>query len=262
MIGPGDLYTSIIPLFLVGGIREALQNTKAKLVYVVNLMTKAGQTNNYTANNHVRDIEKYLGRTIDTIIMHKGMLNESIVEWYESHHEHTVIDDMKDDKRVVYADIADNTPVAVNTADKIASYARSILRHDSTRIARTIMTLYMIRKHTISFKHAFDGLIVALSTQPNYRIHLFLSLLSIGGGVLFHIRYEEFLIIGVLITVGLVIETINTAIEETCDAIDEAIRPDIKIAKDTGAAAMLIFALGSSILAGIIFIPHIIQLFI
>ena len=85
----------------------------------------------------------------------------------------------------------------------------------------------MIRKHTISFKHAYDGLIVALSTQPNYRIHLILSLLSLIGGIVLKIRAEEFLIIGVLITVGLVIETINTAIEVTCDAIDSAIRPDI-----------------------------------
>jgi len=120
----------------------------------------------------------------------------------------------------------------------------------------------MIRKHTISFKHAFDGLIVAISTQPNYRIHLSLSLISLLGGVYFHISYFEFLIIGTLITVGFVIETINTAIEETCDAVDESIRPDIKIAKDTGAAAMLIFAIGSTALACIIFIPRIIQLFI
>ncbi len=119
----------------------------------------------------------------------------------------------------------------------------------------------MIRKHTISFKHAFDGLIAALSTQPNYRIHLFLSILSLAGGVVFRITYEQFMIIGILITMGLVIETVNTAIEETCDAVDETIRPDIKVAKDTAAAAMLIFAIGSFILACIIFIPRIISLF-
>lgn len=119
----------------------------------------------------------------------------------------------------------------------------------------------MIRKHTISFKHAYEGLVAALASQPNYRIHGALSILSLLGGIYLQISYFEFLIIGVLITVGLVIETINTAIEETCDAIDEAIRPDIKIAKDTAAAAMLIFAIGSAILAGTIFIPRIIQLF-
>ena len=141
IIGPGDLYTSIIPLFLVDGISEALQTTKAKLVYVVNLMTKAGQTNNYTAKDHVTDIEHYLGRSIDAIVMHKGTLNESIVNWYESHHEHTVKDDLGKDRRIVRADIADNTPVEQSSADKISSYARSILRHDSTRLANTVMTL-------------------------------------------------------------------------------------------------------------------------
>jgi len=141
VIGPGDLYTSIIPLFLVEGIKEALQQTKAKIIYVVNLMTKSGQTNSYTAKNHVRDIEQYLGRKIDVIVMHKGSLNESIVEWYESHHEHIVEDDLGEDTRVVRANIADNTPVIQNSADKISSYARSILRHESARLAKTLIEL-------------------------------------------------------------------------------------------------------------------------
>lgn len=141
VIGPGDLYTSIIPLFLVDGVREALQKTKAKIVYVVNLMTKSGQTNDYTARDHVRDIEKYMGRKVDTIIMHKGELNESIVSWYETHNEHAVIDDLGKDKRVVHANIADNTPVVQNAADKISSYARSILRHESSRLAKAVIEL-------------------------------------------------------------------------------------------------------------------------
>ncbi|MCX6732569.1 MAG: 2-phospho-L-lactate transferase CofD family protein, partial [Candidatus Roizmanbacteria bacterium] len=110
-------------------------------VYVVNLMTKSGQTNNYTAKDHVRDIEQYTGRQIDTIIIHKGELNEEIVSWYESHNEHAVVDNLADDGRVIYSNIADNMPVVHNGADKISSYARSILRHDSTRLANTIMTL-------------------------------------------------------------------------------------------------------------------------
>jgi len=120
----------------------------------------------------------------------------------------------------------------------------------------------MIKKHTISIKHAFEGVIWAFSTQPNYLIHFLLSAISIIGGVLFHISEAEFLTIGVLIVLGLCIETINTAIEETCDAIDSAIRPDIKIAKDVAAAAMLIFAVGSIVIAAFIFVPHIISFFI
>ena len=56
---------------------------------------------------------------------------------------------------------------------------------------------------------------------------------------------------------GLAIETINTAIEETTDAIDIKIREDIKIAKDVSAAAMLIYAIGATIIALMIFVPKI-----
>jgi len=115
----------------------------------------------------------------------------------------------------------------------------------------------MIHRHTISFKHAFAGMKWALRTQPNYRIHLFLSLLALIGGVVFNITYPEFLTVLTLITVGLTIETINTAIEQTADAIDLKWREDIKIAKDVGAGAMLFFALGSFLIACIIFLPRI-----
>lgn len=119
-----------------------------------------------------------------------------------------------------------------------------------------------IKKHTISFKHAFDGLIWSLKTQPNYQIHMFLSVLSILAGIYFKISYNEFLIILLLITLGLVIETINTGLEQTTDAIDKKIREDIRIAKDVAAAAMLIFAIGSSLIAGLIFIPRILNIII
>lgn len=119
---------------------------------------------------------------------------------------------------------------------------------------------HMIRRHTISFQHAWEGLTTAFRTQPNYKIHAFFSVLSLVGSWFFHISYFEFLIILVLITLGLALETVNTAIEETCDAIDESIRPDIKIAKDSAAGAMLVVALGSSVIALVIFIPRIIAL--
>lgn len=114
-----------------------------------------------------------------------------------------------------------------------------------------------MRKHTISFKNAFRGMIWGLSTQPNYKIHLLLSILSLVGGVVFKISYNEFLTIFTLITVGFSIETVNTALEETNDAIDLEKRKDIGLAKDLAAGAMLFFAIGAFIIACIIFIPKI-----
>lgn len=116
----------------------------------------------------------------------------------------------------------------------------------------------MIKRHSVSFKHAFEGLHWVLKTQPNYQIHLLLSALSLFASWYLKISYAEFLVILILITMGLVIETINTGIEATTDAIDRKIREDIKIAKDVSAAAMLVFAMGSFIIASIIFVPRII----
>lgn len=119
----------------------------------------------------------------------------------------------------------------------------------------------LLKRHTISFKNAFSGLFWSLKTQPNYLIHLTLSLLAIIGGFILKITYWEWLIIGLLIIIGLVIETINTAIEVTTDAISNQWQENIKLAKDVSAAAMLIFALGSLFIAIIIFIPKIILIF-
>jgi len=116
---------------------------------------------------------------------------------------------------------------------------------------------YILKRHTISFKNALAGLIWALRTQPNYKIHLSLSFLAIIGGAYYRLSYSEWLIVGVLIITGLVIETINTAIEAATDAIDLKEREDIKIAKDVSAAAMLIFAVGSFIIAAVIYLPKI-----
>lgn len=115
----------------------------------------------------------------------------------------------------------------------------------------------MIKKQISSFKNAFDGLRWAVKTQNNYKIHLFLSFLSILAGVLLRISYFEFLIIATFIILGLTVEMINTALEETTNTIDRNHREDIKIAKDVSAAAMLIFSLGAFIIASLIFIPKI-----
>lgn len=114
-----------------------------------------------------------------------------------------------------------------------------------------------LRKHTISVRHALDGINYALNSQPNYQIHLLLATLAILAGIYFRISYIEWLVILLLITMGLVIETINTALEATCDAIDLEKREDIRIAKDLAAGAMLFFAIGACILASIILLPKI-----
>ncbi len=116
-----------------------------------------------------------------------------------------------------------------------------------------------IHYHSISFRHALDGIIWVLRTQPNYIIHLFLAVLSVAGGLFFKISYPEWLTISLLITLGLSIETINSTFEATLDAVSRERREDIKNAKDAAAGAMLFFAFGAFTISCVIFVPKILN---
>lgn len=82
-IGPGDLYTSIIPNFLVGGIKDAIQNTKAEIIYIGNVMTKFGETDHFSAKDFIKHLEKFLGRKIDTAIVNSGRPDRATLERYK-----------------------------------------------------------------------------------------------------------------------------------------------------------------------------------
>ncbi|MBI2451333.1 MAG: YvcK family protein [Parcubacteria group bacterium] len=83
IVGPGDLYTSLIPNFLVSGVRNALLKTKAKKVYAVNLMTKFGETHNFSASDFVSSIENYIGKNcFDYILANNKKPEEKILKKY------------------------------------------------------------------------------------------------------------------------------------------------------------------------------------
>lgn len=83
VIGPGDLYTSIIPNFLVSGIKQAIQEAKGKKIYVCNTMTKFGETHNFTAEDFLQEIEKYLGRgVVDYMVVNTAKPKPSTLKSY------------------------------------------------------------------------------------------------------------------------------------------------------------------------------------
>jgi len=138
VIGPGDLYTSIIPVLLVPGMKESLLSTRAKIIFVMNLMTKSGQTSNFTARDHIGDLVRYVGKKPDHIIINNGKIPENILEWYISHHEKPVVNDLTPasfNGSVVSGDVVDNASIMKS---KAAVLTRSILRHDSDKLAALI----------------------------------------------------------------------------------------------------------------------------
>jgi len=118
----------------------------------------------------------------------------------------------------------------------------------------------VIRRHTISFKNAFAGIFWAVRTQPNFRVHLGLSLFALVLGSILNITYIEMTIIIFTIILGLTCEMINTAIEAMTDLITSEHHENAKIAKDVSAGMMLTSAVGAVGVAIFIFVPHLLNL--
>lgn len=139
VLGPGDLYTSIIPNFLVTGIRGALQRSKAIVVYVLNLMTKYGQTYGFTAQDHIRVLTKYIGRYPDVVLINNAPLPNHALTLYAKNHEFPVVDDVP--KRTTYHVIRANL-VSQHVYKKTTSdtLVRSLIRHDSGKIAKALVS--------------------------------------------------------------------------------------------------------------------------
>lgn len=125
-----------------------------------------------------------------------------------------------------------------------------------TAYTDVIIMKELLRRHTISFKTAFSGLVWALSTQPNFRVHVFFSLAAVGLGKYFVITNIEWTIIVFTIVLGLTSEMINTAIESMTDLITNQWSKEAKIAKDVAAGMMLTVAVGAVIVGLMIFLPY------
>lgn len=136
ILGPGDLYNSTIANLIIGGAKKAIKESSAKLIYVVNLMTLNSQTHGYTARDHLREIEKYAGRKMDYVIVNNQLFSQRILKTYEELGEYPVADDLGQDNRVVRRPLLTKSAYRKPKSDVLK---RSLLRHDSHKLAKAIM---------------------------------------------------------------------------------------------------------------------------
>lgn len=118
----------------------------------------------------------------------------------------------------------------------------------------------LLRKHHISFKNAFQGLFWAMTTQPNFKVHISLSILAIVSGLILKISYLEMTILLLAVVFGLSVEMVNTSIESMTDLITTEWRHEAKVAKDVAAGMMLLTAIGTIGVALFIFAPKVLPL--
>ena len=131
VLAPGDLFTSTIPNFLVDGISDAIRESKAPLIYIMNLMTKYGETDGYTASRHLAEIARYVGRIPDGVLLHDGSVPEHLITRYDSERA-----------RPVEHDLARIRELGVSAIwSKNIMSADSLIRHDPERTAAALMEL-------------------------------------------------------------------------------------------------------------------------
>lgn len=139
LIGPGDLYTSLLVNLLVDGVVDALSSTDAKVVYALNLMTKYGQTTNYTAKDHVDDLVRYLGKGVVDYILISNKPDKKILDLYLTHSEIHVKNDLVDkDYKLINADLLADEKIDKPKSDRLK---RSLIRHDPNKLAKSIVSL-------------------------------------------------------------------------------------------------------------------------
>ncbi|MEN2768511.1 gluconeogenesis factor YvcK family protein [Ornithinibacillus xuwenensis] len=132
VISPGSLFTSILPNLIIPQIDAALRNTKAKVVYVCNVMTQEGETTGFSASDHVQAIMNHVGDNfIDAIIVHSEAIDPKIRVAYAGENAEPVVYDtdrlLEMGLQIIEGDIIDHN--------------KSMIRHDTNKISKLLFTL-------------------------------------------------------------------------------------------------------------------------
>jgi len=146
VMGPGDLYTSVGACLVIPGVAKAVRDSKAKKVYVCNLMTKFGQSNNFSVQGHVQVIQKILGgNVLDYVVYNNRKPSKNVLNYYKKHGESLV--EYHDNSKLIDTK---STRVQFKNADLLGSIyeksksdklVRSLIRHNPDKLAKTLLSL-------------------------------------------------------------------------------------------------------------------------
>lgn len=131
IIGPGDLFTSILPSVIVPGVKEGLQQTKAQILFILNIMTKFGETHQFVGRDFVNTLENTIERKIDGILYNNRKPSTNLLKRYRKQKAEFVELDNQDgwwNARVVHAhDLLESTA--------------GIVRHDPQKLANLVQQI-------------------------------------------------------------------------------------------------------------------------
>ncbi len=135
VLGPGSLYTSIIPNLLVSDVAKAIDQSKALRIYICNIMTQPGETEQYTVGDHIKAIQDHSGYAmIDCCLVNKGDISEEILEKYAQDGANPVMIDLSRVKRL---------GIRLFERDFVKMH-HNYVRHDPDKLASAILDIYKI----------------------------------------------------------------------------------------------------------------------
>lgn len=148
IIGPGNHYCSIIPNLLVAGIPEALRETKALVVYNVNLVNKKGHSDGFTVERYVDEIHSFLGANrIDYVTFNNEPPEAELVEHYKKEGELVQFDGKTERSyKVIRADLLSQRKVEKQSGDTL-QVRRSYIRHDNEKLAKVLMMILELQQY-------------------------------------------------------------------------------------------------------------------
>ena len=130
IIGPGDLYTSLLPNLLVCDIARAVRESEAEKVYICNVMTRHGETDGYTASDFVKAIQHYVGGRVDRVIANDGPFLPEVLQMYAEERSEPVIVD-----RAQLAQLAPHVLI-----EQLNLENDTLARHDPERLVQAIFS--------------------------------------------------------------------------------------------------------------------------
>lgn len=129
-IGPGSLYSSVLPNLLVDGVAQALRETRALKVLIANLMTQPGETDGMDAVDHVRAVTEHVGPVVDVVLINGRPPRPERLDWYARKGQHPVAADRR---KLIELGVIPFEADLLKDAERI--------RHDSGKVARCLLTL-------------------------------------------------------------------------------------------------------------------------
>ena len=131
VIGPGSLYTSVLPNLVIRKIGESLRSSSALRVYIGNIMTQPGETDGYTAADHLRVVLDHAGPVVDAMIVNSGVPSKEILASYTAQNQFPVVSDL--------ATIRD---LGVTPFPSDARGMGAFVRHDAGALTDSLFRLY------------------------------------------------------------------------------------------------------------------------